>query len=200
MVLISTSTWWSRKWQPTPVFLPGKFHVQRSLADYSPWDCKESDMTEHIHMPWVGKCSFSVTGRDSAKLSVNSFLMFVRIIKWSHESLDIPFAEAFFHLKFNFFNGFRTIHIIDFMLSFVCVCFKESMTAFTNSMMCILQDSFYSLSLQRPFYPTSKTQFFRVPWVLEPPGLKKNTYSCFCSAFYDSLQSLAAGAFKYMYK
>ena len=29
------------KWQPTPVFLPGKFHRQRSLADYSPWGCKE---------------------------------------------------------------------------------------------------------------------------------------------------------------
>ena len=30
---------------PTPVFLPGKFHGWRSLADYSPWGCKESDMT-----------------------------------------------------------------------------------------------------------------------------------------------------------
>ena len=30
------------EWQPTPVFLPGKFHGQRSLASYSPWDCKES--------------------------------------------------------------------------------------------------------------------------------------------------------------
>ena len=28
---------WSRKWQPTPVFLPGKFHAQRSLVGYSPW-------------------------------------------------------------------------------------------------------------------------------------------------------------------
>ena len=27
---------WRRKWQPTPVFLPGEFHGQRSLADYSP--------------------------------------------------------------------------------------------------------------------------------------------------------------------
>ena len=26
-----------RKWQPAPVFLPGKSHGQRSLADYSPW-------------------------------------------------------------------------------------------------------------------------------------------------------------------
>ena len=29
---------WRRKWQPTPVFLPGKSHGQRSLAGYSPWN------------------------------------------------------------------------------------------------------------------------------------------------------------------
>ena len=28
---------WRRKWQPTPVFLPGEFHEQRSMVDYSPW-------------------------------------------------------------------------------------------------------------------------------------------------------------------
>ena len=40
---------WSRKWQPVPVFLPGKFHGQRSLAGYSQWGRKESDATEqHI--------------------------------------------------------------------------------------------------------------------------------------------------------
>ena len=37
---------WRRKWQPTPVFLPGKSHGQRSLVSYSPWGCKELDMTE----------------------------------------------------------------------------------------------------------------------------------------------------------
>ena len=31
---------WRRKWQPTPVFLPGKFHEQSSLVGYSPWGCK----------------------------------------------------------------------------------------------------------------------------------------------------------------
>ena len=36
---------WGRKWQPTPVFLPGKSHGWRSLAGYSPWGCKESDFT-----------------------------------------------------------------------------------------------------------------------------------------------------------
>ena len=39
---------WNRKWQPTPVFLPGKSHEQRSLAGYSPWDCKVSDVTEQL--------------------------------------------------------------------------------------------------------------------------------------------------------
>ena len=39
---------WRRKWQSTVVFLPGKFHGQRSLAGYSPWDPKESDMTEQL--------------------------------------------------------------------------------------------------------------------------------------------------------
>ena len=39
---------WSRKWQPTPVFLPGKFHAQRSLAGHSLWVVKESDVTEQL--------------------------------------------------------------------------------------------------------------------------------------------------------
>ena len=36
-----------RKWQPTPVFLPGKSYGQKSLVGYSPWGHKESDTTEH---------------------------------------------------------------------------------------------------------------------------------------------------------
>ena len=40
---------WRRKWQPTPVFMPGKSHGPRSLVGYSPWDHKESDMTERLH-------------------------------------------------------------------------------------------------------------------------------------------------------
>ena len=37
---------WRRAWQPTPVFSPGESHGQRSLAGYSPWGHKESNMTE----------------------------------------------------------------------------------------------------------------------------------------------------------
>ena len=39
---------WRRKWQPTPVFLPGKSHGQRSLVGYSPWGRKESDTAERV--------------------------------------------------------------------------------------------------------------------------------------------------------
>ena len=37
---------WRRTWQPTPIFLPGDSHGQRSLVGYSPQGLKESDMTE----------------------------------------------------------------------------------------------------------------------------------------------------------
>ena len=40
---------WRREWQPTPVFLPGKSHGQRSLEGYSPWGRKELDTTERPH-------------------------------------------------------------------------------------------------------------------------------------------------------
>ena len=40
---------WRRKWQPPPVFLPGKFHGWRSLVGYCPWGRKESDTTEQLH-------------------------------------------------------------------------------------------------------------------------------------------------------
>ena len=39
---------WRREWQPTPVFLPGRSHGQRSLVGHSSWGHKESDMTERL--------------------------------------------------------------------------------------------------------------------------------------------------------
>ena len=50
---------WRREWQPTPVFLPGKSHGQRSLAGCSPWVCKESDMTKRL--TYTGKEEVRVT-------------------------------------------------------------------------------------------------------------------------------------------
>ena len=39
---------WRRQWLPTPVFLPGEFYGQKSLASYSSWSCKELGMTERL--------------------------------------------------------------------------------------------------------------------------------------------------------
>ena len=39
---------WRRKWQSTPVFLPGESHGQRILTGYSPWGCKELNMAEQL--------------------------------------------------------------------------------------------------------------------------------------------------------
>ena len=40
---------WRKEWQPSPVFLPGEFHGQKSLAGYCPWGHKELDMHMHVH-------------------------------------------------------------------------------------------------------------------------------------------------------
>ena len=41
---------WRRKWQPTPMLLPGKSHGWRSLEGYSPWDCKQTRLSNwHIY-------------------------------------------------------------------------------------------------------------------------------------------------------
>ena len=52
---------WRRKWQPAPVFLPGKSHGQRSLVGCSPWGREESGTTEQLHFHF----SLSFTGEGN---------------------------------------------------------------------------------------------------------------------------------------
>ena len=58
---------WSRKWQPTPVFLSGKSHGQRSLAGYSPWGHKKLDAAEHTYYWPCHSHIFSPTRSSSLK-------------------------------------------------------------------------------------------------------------------------------------
>ena len=53
---------WGRKWQPTPVFLSGKVHGQRSLAGYSPWSRKESNPAGHAHTQVFQQSCTDVSG------------------------------------------------------------------------------------------------------------------------------------------
>ena len=55
---------WRRKWQPTPIFLPGESHGRRSLVGYSPWGHEELDMTERLHFHF----SLSCIGEGSGNL------------------------------------------------------------------------------------------------------------------------------------
>ena len=57
------------KGQPTPVFLPGKFHGQRSLAGYSPWGLKESDMSRaELFYKDLLKCGVGEDSQESLGL------------------------------------------------------------------------------------------------------------------------------------
>ena len=64
---------WSRKWQPTPVFLPGKFHGQRSLAGYNPWGprVRHKWATEHVLFTiiWSSDLNFIVKYTDIVQFS-----------------------------------------------------------------------------------------------------------------------------------
>ena len=68
---------WSRKWQPTPIFLPGKSHGQRSLAGYSPWSRRGSELT---HTDSLSASSLTCTFSDPFRSSrwSSSFVCFDR--------------------------------------------------------------------------------------------------------------------------
>ena len=63
--LMAATKLWRRKWQPTPVFLPGESHGQRSLVGYSPPGCKESDTTERLHFLSIKLFPHSSVGKES---------------------------------------------------------------------------------------------------------------------------------------
>ena len=72
---------WRRKWQPTPIFLPGEFHGQRSLVDYSPWDWKESGMTKwltHKHVIMYTFCMFSEVKESMEKEERESLVVHMK--------------------------------------------------------------------------------------------------------------------------
>ena len=77
---------WRRKWQPTPIFLPGESHGKRSLVGYGPWGCKESEMTEvteytHTslfpHYPNKIRYSRKMSCYDSFNIKDNIFSLFL---------------------------------------------------------------------------------------------------------------------------
>ena len=93
--------------QPTPVFLPGKSHRWRSLAGYSPWGCKESDMTEDFTFTsvirfrtWVGMPVFfccncyliaSINTQIPSLFQMSVVVVFFQLIMWTWEAFHDMF-------------------------------------------------------------------------------------------------------------
>ena len=72
---------WRKAWQPTPVFLPGESHGQRSLEGYGPWGHKELETTERLSThTW--KCPFPASSVRflSLRALVFHFLVFLLIL------------------------------------------------------------------------------------------------------------------------
>ena len=69
---------WGSKWQPTPVFFPGKSQGQRRLAGYSPWGHKGSDTTEDAHTHTSGSSlSYSIYFLSIFSLNFTSSLWII---------------------------------------------------------------------------------------------------------------------------
>ena len=100
---------WRRKWQSTPVLLPGESHGQRSLVGYSPWGHRESDTTEWLHF------HFSVSRIGGKRQPTPVFLpgkshgqrSLVGYSPWGHRESD---TTERLHFHFHFFtcqNGYH---------------------------------------------------------------------------------------------
>ena len=88
---------WRREWLPTPVFLPGEFQGQRSLAGYSPWGRKESDTTEWLTLSLQGYTWVEMIAFDNYRfLALNATYLFLlsNFMLWKKEDLCF-----FFHCR-----------------------------------------------------------------------------------------------------
>ena len=75
---------WRKKWQSTPVFLPGEFHAQRILAGYSPWGRKVSDPTKWLTHTQLSGCVVRLFIHKDLYLAVFLFVFLSKclMISW----------------------------------------------------------------------------------------------------------------------
>ena len=84
---------WRRKWQPTPVFLPGKSHGCSSLVGYSPWARKESDTTELLHFLSFLLSFFPLPFLNPAWTSGSSWFTYYWSLVWRTLSITLLTCE-----------------------------------------------------------------------------------------------------------
>ena len=87
LIPVSERSPWRRKWQLTPIFLPGKYHGERSLVDYSPWGLKESDMTERLTL--FHKVLLNFAQVEPLSRSFQHSLLLLLLSRFSHVRLCV---------------------------------------------------------------------------------------------------------------
>ena len=97
---------WRRKWQPTPVFLPGKSHGWRSLAGYSPWGCKESDTAEWFH--FMKSININIYAKIRCFPLLNSFLGICSPEQICHMEGYYEFYNAWYMLSISFQKNYAS--------------------------------------------------------------------------------------------
>ena len=110
----ATSLWlftfmhWRRKWQPTPVFLPGESHGQRSLVGCRLWGRTESDTTEATWQAMIGPVSLCVS------------------VVWS-ETYFCPAQDVYpFPCKVHIRRNHKTkIDSLFFLMKITCIKFRS---------------------------------------------------------------------------
>ena len=125
---------WRRKWQASPVLLPGKSHGQRSLAGYTPWGRKESDtLSLHPTQPAPVSPSFSSgtvacsphLGDPSQTQRINPITFFA-----THPSLLYTHPFTFYILDIPLLWTSLFPHVLCIPNSFfgnkVCICPSSS--------------------------------------------------------------------------
>jgi len=112
--------WWRRKWQPTPVSLPGKSHGQRSPVGSSPWGHKESGTTERlththtVHRNTATKQQLFIESKHTPKTYTDkdyktSIFREWKVITWS--SFSFPVLTLILYLANLVFWALKSPHI-----------------------------------------------------------------------------------------
>ena len=95
----SHSTYWRRKWQPTPVVLLGESHGQRSLVGYSPWGHKESDTTEYARILLIEICPkeiFTDVYEDTNEWGYLKHCLWSQTKMENNKNVNLDFYQSFF--------------------------------------------------------------------------------------------------------
>ena len=152
-----TFMYWIRKWQPTPVFLPGESQGQRSLVGCRLWDRTESDVTEVtqqqqqlLHCKWILQ-QLSYQGSPQTSIFDTYFFSFKK-------------NDSVIHIHIYVFF-FRFLSIIDYYMIlniFPCVIQYPSCLSTLCITVCICQSQTPNLSLPAPLFSLVTISLFSV--------------------------------------